>query len=97
MLAKFPKNRPNGNIWIGSVPFSLSLESFNKLDQDLITCSKPFRKHRMVLKVTDRRRGQLLDDLEREKKNAFFCLHPAVDKVCGDEMQIGNECMCQND
>ena len=35
----------------------------------------------MVLKVSDRRKGALLEDLEREKENMFYCLPPAVSKV----------------
>ena len=35
----------------------------------------------MVLKVSDRRKGALLQDVEREKENIFYCLHPAVSKV----------------
>jgi len=60
ILAKWPKIRPNGNIWIG--------------------------KHKMVLKVSDRRKGALLEDLEREKENMFYCLHPAVSK--GEEKAL---------
>ena len=52
------------------------------------------RKHKMTLKVSDRRKGALLDDLEREKDNIFYCLHPAVSKVIeehiSDQMNRSN-------
>ena len=35
----------------------------------------------MVRKVSDKQKGTMLDDVEREKENIFYCLHPAVSKV----------------
>ena len=35
----------------------------------------------MVRKVSDKQMGTMLDDVEREKDNIFYCLHPAVSKV----------------
>ena len=39
----------------------------------------------MVRKVSDKQKGTMLDDVEREKENIFYCLHPAVSKVSEED------------
>jgi hypothetical protein len=48
------------------------------------------RKDRMVLKVTDKKKAQLIDSIEREKENMFYCLHPAVNKVSQSLLHRGD-------
>lgn len=35
----------------------------------------------MVLKVSGLQKGRMLEDIEREKKNSFYLVHPAVSQV----------------
>lgn len=38
------------------------------------------RKYKMVRKVKDQDMAQMERDIEREKANAFLCLHPAISR-----------------
>ena len=37
-----------------------------------------YRKHQMVRKVEPHHKRQLQEDIDREKKNIFYCMHPAA-------------------
>lgn len=50
----------------------VALESFWEID---------FSSHRMVLKVEEYQKPQMLKDIEREKKNMMYCMNPAVTVV----------------
>ncbi len=39
------------------------------------------RKYRMVRKVYNKHIEEMRRDIEREKANAFLCMHPAISRV----------------